>query len=214
NGTYFFAMEYIEGIDLARLVAKSGPLPYAEACEYIRQAAMGLQHAFEKGVVHRDIKPSNLLLTTTASGQQIKILDFGLARFGSENIPAHKPAAKEAVVNTPISERLTQAGAIMGTADYIAPEQAEDASQADIRSDLFSLGCTLFYLLTREHPFPGQDTPEKIRKRKYGDPIPVRNLRDDVPPELERVLLKMTARLAKNRYQTPAEVIAALEPFA
>jgi eukaryotic-like serine/threonine-protein kinase len=214
NGTYFFAMEYIEGIDLARLVAKSGPLPYAEACEYIRQAAMGLQHAFEKGVVHRDIKPSNLLLTTTLSGQQIKILDFGLARFGRENLPTHKAPAKEAVANTPISERLTQAGAIMGTADFIAPEQAEDASQADIRSDLFSLGCTLFYLLTREHPFPGQDTPEKIRKRKYGDPIPVRNLRDDVPPELERVLLKMTARLAKNRYQTPAEVIAALEPFA
>jgi serine/threonine protein kinase len=213
NGTYYFAMEFIEGIDLAKLVAKSGPLPYAQACEYIRQAAVGLQHAFEKGVVHRDIKPSNLLMASTSSGPQIKILDFGLARFGSE-IPGRAKQLKQSAASTTGSARLTQAGAIFGTVDYISPEQAEDASHADIRSDIFSLGCTLFYLLSKEHPFPGQDMREKIRKRKYGDPIPIRNLRDDVPPELEKVLLKMLARLPVNRYQTPADVVAALEPFA
>lgn len=154
-----------------------------------------------------------MLLTSTSSGPQIKILDFGLARFGSE-IPSLAKRQKQPVASSTTSSRLTQVGAVFGTADYIAPEQAEDASHADIRSDIFSLGCTLFYLLSKEHPFPGQDTFEKIRKRKYGEPIPIRNLRDDVPPELEKVLLKMLARLPVNRYQTPAEVAAALEPFA
>jgi serine/threonine-protein kinase len=213
DGKWYFAMEYVVGTDLAKVIGKRGPLPYAEACEYIRQAALGLQHAHEKGVVHRDIKPSNRLLTKAGGAPQLKILDFGLARFGSENLVAQQ-RVRERILSTVESIRLTQVGAIMGTADYISPEQAEDATTTDSRSDIFSLGCTLFFLLTREHPFPGQDTLEKIRKRKYGDPIPVRNIREDVPPDLERVLLKMTARLPKNRYQTAAEVAAALEPFA
>jgi serine/threonine protein kinase len=133
--THFLAMEYMDGIDLAKLVQQSGPLSIPNACEYVRQAALGLQHAHEKGLVHRDIKPGNLIVSRPNPQEPpvVKILDFGLARFESESTQA---------------ERLTQLGTIVGTVAYIAPEQAQNARTADIRADIFSLGCTLFYLLT------------------------------------------------------------------
>jgi serine/threonine-protein kinase len=199
--THFLAMEYVGGIDLARLVRQSGPLSIPNACEYIRQAAVGLQHAHEKGLVHRDIKPGNLIVARPNPDELpvVKILDFGLARFESERTPG---------------ERLTQLGKIMGTVDYIAPEQAQNARTADIRADIFSLGCSLFFLLTGRPPFEGKDATEKIGARLLANAPSVREFRPEVSPALERVLAKMMARNPADRYQTPGEVAKALEPYA
>jgi serine/threonine protein kinase len=196
----FLAMEYIEGSDLARLVRDEGTLSVDRACEYIKQAALGLQYAHEQGLVHRDIKPSNLLLTKPDRRGRcsVKVLDFGLACFAS--------AANS-------RGRLTQAGKLMGTVDYISPEQAEDASKADIRADIYSLGCTLFFLLTGRPPFDGTDVVERLSARVLGDAPRVRSLRMDVPRKLDDVLAKMLARDPGERYQTPADVVEAIEPF-
>ncbi len=128
---HFLVMEYVEGTDLARVVAERGPLPVGEACDYVRQAAMGLQHAHEHGMIHRDIKPHNLMLTPQGT---VKMLDFGLARLAGE--AGSQPGGG------------TAQGTVLGTVDYMAPEQADDAHQADIRSDIYSLGCTLYHLLS------------------------------------------------------------------
>src|SRR5262249_44136107 len=129
GGTHLLAMEYVAGTDLGKLVEQNGPPPVGRCCEYVRQAALGLQHAHERGLVHRDVKPSNLLLT--ADGTTVKILDLGLARLA-------RPAGGAEENST-----LTQAGAIVGTPDFLSPEQAEHSYAADIRADLYSLGCTL-----------------------------------------------------------------------
>jgi formylglycine-generating enzyme required for sulfatase activity len=197
--THFLAMEFVDGIDLAKLVQQSGPLPIPNACEYIRQAALGLQHAYEKGLVHRDIKPGNLMVARPSPDEPpvIKILDFGLARFESETTPG---------------TRLTQLGKIIGTVDYIAPEQAQNAQTADIRADIYSLGCTLFYLLTGQPPFKGKDAVERIGAR-LGEVPSVRRGRQEVPRDLEVVIARMMARNPAQRYQTPSEVAQALRPF-
>jgi hypothetical protein len=162
-----------------------------------------LQHAFERGIVHRDIKPSNLIVATYRNGDgapTVKILDFGLARFQSEESEA--------------ADRLTQMGRMLGTIDYIAPEQAQDARNADIRADIYSLGCTLYFALTGKPPFEGADMIEKLGPRVTGEAPWVRTVRPDVPPALEEVLRKLMARLPADRYQTPAEAAEALTPFA
>jgi serine/threonine protein kinase len=200
NGRPYLVMDLIEGKDLSRLVKEKGPFSPHDAAEYARQAALGLQHAYERGVVHRDIKPGNLLLSFAGSDKAplVKILDFGLARFESEQANA---------------ARLTQIGNIVGTIDYIAPEQAQDAVNADTRADIYGLGCTLYYLLTGKPPFPGNTVVEKIGARLTGEPPRVRDARPDTPPGLADVLLKMMARDPAQRYQTPAEVAEALAPF-
>ena len=142
DGKHFLTMEYVEGTDLGKLVKQQGPLPVALACDCIRQAALGLQHAHEQGMVHRDIKPSNLLLARpqgSQAGGVVKLMDLGLARLRSDD-----------------TKEMTQTGAVMGTADYIAPEQAADASRADVRADIYGLGCTLYFLLAGQPPFPGR----------------------------------------------------------
>jgi serine/threonine protein kinase len=199
--THYFTMEFMEGIDLAKLVRQSGPLPIPQACDYIRQAALGLQHAHEKGLVHRDIKPGNLIVGRSLAGGPpvVKILDFGLARSESRD---------EKVT------RLTKIGHVLGTVDYISPEQAGDARGVDIRSDIFSLGCSLFYLLTGKAPFTGADTVARMLARLLEDAPSVRTARPQTPAALEKVLTKMLARNPAERYRTPAEVAAALEPFA
>jgi serine/threonine protein kinase/WD40 repeat protein len=199
--TPYLAMEYVAGIDLARLVQQSGPLPIPRACEYVRQAAAGLQHAHEKGLVHRDIKPGNLIVARPNgdAAPVIKILDFGLARFESESGQA---------------ARLTQLGKVVGTVDYVAPEQAENARTADIRADIYSLGCTLFYLLTGMPPFQGDDLVEKLGARLQGNAPLVRESRPEVSPALEGILAKMLARNPNDRYQMPGDVAKALEPHA
>jgi serine/threonine protein kinase len=193
---HFLAMELVEGMSLSELLQRRGRLLVADACRHVRQAALGLQHAHEKGMVHRDIKPQNLMLTPQG---QVKILDFGLARFVSE---------------TPTVGGLTQAGSAMGTPDYMAPEQARDARSADIRADIYSLGCTLYHLLTGQRPFPEGDGLQKVMAHISKTPRPATELRPDVPPELGGIVEKMMAKDPAQRYQKPAEVAAALAPFA
>jgi WD40 repeat protein/tRNA A-37 threonylcarbamoyl transferase component Bud32 len=192
---HFFVMEYVEGTDLARLVRRQGPLPVGLACDCVRQAALALQHAHEHGLVHRDVKPSNLLLTAGPS-PVVKVLDLGLARL--------QAAASEE------STTLTQEGAVMGTPDYIAPEQARDSHTVDIRADLYSLGGTLYYLLTGRVPFPGGTLTEKLLKHQFDEPAPVERLRPDVPPEVAGVVRRLMAKRPEERYQTPAELAMAL----
>jgi hypothetical protein len=207
---HFLVMEFVEGLSLAQQVQEHGPLPPARACAYVRQAALGLQHALECGMVHRDIKPHNLMLT--ADGQ-VKILDFGLARFvreaaGAADRPASAPSETPAAWGG-----LTEVGVLMGTAAFIAPEQADDPRQADIRADIYSLGCTLYYLLTAQVPFPGGTAVDKVKAHATQPPRPVRALRPDLPAELAAVLGRMMAKDPAQRYQTPAEVAEALAPF-
>jgi serine/threonine protein kinase len=196
---HFLVMEYVEGKSLADLVKERGPLPVAEACEYIRQAAVGLQHAHERGMVHRDVKPSNLLVTP---GGQVKVLDLGLALFRED-----RPAVDE----------LTEAGQVMGTPDYMAPEQWEDTHAVDIRADVYGLGCTLYFLLAGKPPFGGPEynsLRKKIRAHESASVPPVRESRPDVPAGLAVVLDRMLAKEPGRRYGTPGEVGAALAPFA
>jgi tRNA A-37 threonylcarbamoyl transferase component Bud32 len=200
DGNHYLVMEYVDGKDLADLVLDRGPPPVALACEYIRQAALGLQHAHEQGLVHRDIKPANLLLT--ADGQQVKLLDLGVARV---------------LVADDTEEglrELTQTGAVMGTPAYLAPEQARDPRQVDIRADIYSLGCTMYHLLTGRVPFQGVTLAEVVLQHQLEEPTPTDEVRPGVPPEVQAVLRKMMAKRPEDRYQTPAEVVEALAPFA
>lgn len=195
---HFLVMEYVEGDSLADYAAAHAPLPIAEACEYVRQAAVGLQAAHERGMVHRDIKPQNLIRSREG---QVKILDFGLARLSEpETAPSAKP--------------LTGEGAIMGTADYMAPEQAGEARHADIRADIYSLGCTLYELLTGQVPYPGGSAIQKITRRARDSATPPTELRREIPPALGAIVAKMMARTPDDRYATPGEVAAVLAPFA
>lgn len=193
NGCHFLAMELIEGADLARVLRVKKTLAVADACELVRQAAAGLQSAYEGGLVHRDIKPSNLLLARDGS---LKILDLGLARLST-------PAKGD--------EEIT--AGIMGTPDYMAPEQWTAVDSADIRSDLYSLGCTLYALLTGHPPF---------HKSKYGSntlkmeahlgvtPEPVAMQRDDLPRGVVAIIDRLLAKDPANRFETPALLMAEL----
>jgi serine/threonine protein kinase len=185
---HFLVMEFVEGQSLDRFVQQRGRLPVAEACDYVRQAALGLQHAWERGMVHRDIKPQNLMRTPHG---QIKVLDFGLARFLAEGKSG---------------SALTQFGMVMGTPDYIAPEQAHDSRAADTRSDIYSLGCTFYYLLTGRVPFPEGSTLQKLMAQVEKAPTPLVRLRRDVPPAVVGIVERMMAKDPARRFQTPAEV--------
>jgi serine/threonine protein kinase len=197
---HFFVMEYVEGIDLGKLVQRDGPLPVEQACDYIRQAALGLQHAHERGLVHRDIKPANLLLATREN--VVKVLDLGLARLD----PLGEGAAG--------SPALTRDGALMGTPDFIAPEQARDAHTADIRADLYSLGCTFYFLLTGQVPFPGGSLTQKLLKQQLESPAPLEQLRPDVSSLVAAVVHRLMAKDPRDRYQSPAEAALALTRLA
>jgi WD40 repeat protein len=223
GAAHFLVMEYVEGTSLNRLVGDQKRLSVAQACDYVRQAALGLQHAHERGMVHRDIKPHNLMVTPAG---QVKILDFGLARFALESAPALTSLETAGEQQTTASENphsasrgpngtesLTQVGTVMGTPDYIAPEQASDAHAADIRSDIYSLGCTLYELLAGQPPFPEGDAVQKVLAHVQRSPRPVNEFRRDVPPGLLRVLERMMAKDPARRYQTPTEVAQALAPF-
>jgi hypothetical protein len=192
---HFLVMEYIEGVSLAQLLEKRGTLSVASACHCVCQAALGLQHACERGMVHRDIKPQNLMLTPKG---QVKVLDFGLARLRGER--------KE-------GGRLTQADSFMGTPEYVAPEQATDARSADIRADIYSLGCTLYALLTGQPPFQEETMVKLVLAHIEKEPPPLHELRSDVPVELSAVAVKMLAKDPAARYQRPLEVAQALAPF-
>ena len=153
-------MEYVEGLDLARMVKAKGPLPVAHACNFVHQAALGLQHAHEQGMVHRDIKPGNLMLSRDRDRAVVKVLDFGLAKAERETGTTRPVGPDRRIRGQPA---LTATGQMLGTPDYIAPEQIPDAQAADIRADIYSLGCTLYYLLTGGPPFRARRSTTSTR---------------------------------------------------
>lgn len=205
NGTHFLVMEYVEGIDLSRLVKSQGPLPIAQACDYVRQVAGGLQHAHERGLVHRDIKPSNLLVTgegQAAVGHRwglVKLLDMGLALTQREEPGEHSA--------------LTRAGELIGTPEFLAPEQAANPHAADIRADLYSLGCTLYFLLAGRPPFDSGNAIQKLFQHRLDEARPVEQLRPDVPTELGAIVRKLLAKRPEDRYPTPNALAEAVRPW-
>ena len=208
--THYIVMELVDGVTLERHVENRGPLPIPLACDFIRQAALGLQHAQEQALVHRDIKPSNLMVTPIPDPNDpldtsylVKLLDMGVARV--LQIGGQTPGESLST--------LTQGGSVIGTADYIAPEQLEDPHGADIRADLYSLGCTFYFLLTGQVPFPGGSLISKLDKQRWQAPTPLEELRKDITPAVARVVLKLMAKKPADRYQTPgdlAEVVTLL----
>jgi serine/threonine-protein kinase len=241
ENTYYIAMEYVEGIDLHQLVRDCGPLPVPLACHLARQTALGLQHAHKHGMVHRDIKPSNLLLSLpsmdvgvsgfktlpaivhrrknslpdSAAGSSmslrlptehlkdgvVKILDMGMA------LLAHRPSDAD-------SPRWTRHGTILGTPDFLAPEQAMDARQVDIRADLYSLGCTLYFLLVGRPPFGEYPLVRKLMMHQIGKPRSILELQSDVPRDVEQIINKLLAKTPEGRFQSPLELADALAPYA
>jgi serine/threonine protein kinase len=193
-----FAMEYVEGLDLAKLVKAKGALPVSNACNYVHQAALGLQHANEHGMVHRDIKPSNLMLARQGNRAVIKVLDFGLAKVRSEGA---------------VDGGLTHEGQMLGTPEYVAPEQTIDARKADIRADIYSLGCTLYYLLTGGPPFQATSLYELLQAHHSMDAMPLNLTRPEVPIELAALVGRMMAKEPERRFQEPRAVAEALKPF-
>jgi serine/threonine protein kinase len=202
----YLVMEYVDGPNLQELVQELGPVPVGHACDFIRQAALGLHYAFEMGMVHRDIKPANLLLQRGGSfgGSVVKILDFGLARLHEPEPP--KESGSDSL---PAVEQ-----AVMGTPDFLSPEQAKNLHNVDIRSDVYSLGCTFFYLLTGQVPFPGGTALEKLVRHGSEPAMPVSSLRSDVPPEVSSLVTRLMAKDPENRFQTPMELAVALTPFS
>ena len=192
---HFLAMEYVDGRSLDEVLKQGRPLPVEDVCRWMAQAAAGLQYAAQHGMVHRDLKPSNLMLTADGN---IKILDFGLARFASEQVQ---------------SSRITPADAVIGTPDYLAPEQAMSPATADIRADIYSLGCTMYHLLTGRVPFPVEGIVPKIMAHQNETPASAASQRPDLPHALDQVLQRMLAKNPRQRFQTPAAVIEALAPF-
>jgi serine/threonine protein kinase len=192
---HFIVLEFVDGANLHDFIRRNGTLKPERAAHFIRQAALGLQHAHEAGLVHRDIKPGNLLVDRQGT---VKILDMGLARFFHEDSAAF---IKEYEV-----------GYIIGTGDYIAPEQIID-SRVDIRADIYSLGGTMYYLLTGKSPFQDGTNAQKIIWHQVRHPKSLRGLRPDVPAEMLQVFEKIIAKEPSRRYQTPNELAAALEPF-
>lgn len=198
---HYLVMEYVEGENLSSVLKRTSVVSQNIACHYALQAAEGLAHIHARGLVHRDIKPSNLILTTQGDGLPlVKILDLGLARLNND---AGKPR-----------ETMTRTDQVLGTPDYMSPEQARATRSADIRSDIYSLGCALFRMLTGRLPFPGDNVFERVTARIVDEPPKVRNFAPDIDEDVERVILKMMARGPADRYQSPREVVAALTPFA
>lgn len=198
GGVHYLAMEFIDGDDLDRLVRRGGALPVAMACGIVRQVAQALEHIQRKGLVHRDVKPSNIMMTRDG---HVRLLDLGLALLrdgygdGSE---------------------ITASGLLLGTAAYMAPEQASDPRQVDIRADLYSLGCTLYFLLAGRPPFGGKDhgSPLRTLMAHAQEPAPsIASVRPEVPGSLIVVIERLMAKDTADRFQSPAEVVAALGPF-
>ncbi len=194
NGVHFLVMEFVEGQDLSALVKTNGPIPVDKAANYILQAARGLEFAHGEGVIHRDIKPANLLVDKKGT---VKILDMGLARIETGDVGAQAD--------------LTGTGAVMGTIDYMAPEQALSTKHADARADIYSLGCTLYYLLTGRPPYTGETLMGRLLAHRE-DPIPsLYEVNGDVPSELEAIFHKLLAKQIDERYQSMTELIVELE---
>jgi serine/threonine protein kinase len=204
GGDHFLVMEYVDGLDLSQLLRRGGPLAAADACELVRQAAVGLQHAHQRGMVHRDIKPNNIMLTWgDEHAPAVKILDMGLALLSE---PVASPHGD-----------LTSTGQMMGTIEYMSPEQGLDTHNVDIRSDIYSLGATLYKLLCGKAPFSGEryNTPGKMTVALATEkPASIGTQRGDLPAGLVAVVDRMLAKNPAERFATPAEVAQALAPYA
>jgi eukaryotic-like serine/threonine-protein kinase len=191
---HFLVLEFVDGCNLHDFIRKNGTLAPGRAAHYIRQAALGLEHAHKAELVHRDMKPGNLILDRQGT---VKLLDMGLARFFDD---------------TAAFVEKFEAGYIIGTADYVAPEQIND-SNVDVRADIYSLGGTFYYLLVGKSPFQDGTTPQKMIWHQVRQPKSLRLLRPDVPEGLVRIIEKMMAKEAGRRFQTPAEVVVALDEY-
>ncbi len=189
---HFLAMEFVQGKSLLELIQESGPLAITDAAEYVRQSALGLEHAHKAGLIHRDIKPGNLLVTPTGV---LKVLDLGLARFFDDNDHSLTVQHDEKV---------------LGTADYISPEQAIDSHKVDRRTDIYSLGCTLYYLLSGHPPFNSGSLAQRLVAHQTRPAPPITNDRPEVPAELQAIMEKMMAKKVEDRYQTAQEVADAV----
>jgi serine/threonine-protein kinase len=197
GGTHYLALEFVDGLDLHEYICKKGKLPAEEARQIIIQAAKALEHAHKQGIVHRDIKPSNFLIALQNDRLVVKMTDLGLARTKNENMEEEY--------------RLTRAGTTVGTIDYMAPEQSRDSGAADIRSDIYSLGCTFYHMLAGKGPFSEGSLPERLYQHAEVDPTDIRTLNADVPEGLVVILGKMLAKKPAERYQTPDELLKDLE---
>jgi serine/threonine protein kinase len=196
DGVVYLVLKLIDGTDLSRLVKERGPLPVAEACDLVRQAALGLQHLHERGLVHRDVKPSNLMRTPAG---MVKVLDLGLARLGT----------------TTDGAELTAPDMLLGTPDYLAPEQIDNPATADIRADLYGLGATLFFLLTGKAPFADhRQVLAKLKAHGTEAPPDVRSLRPEVPAEVAALVARLLAKRPEQRPGTPQEAADTLAAFA
>jgi serine/threonine-protein kinase len=194
SGTYFLALEYVDGIDLHEYVSQRKRLSPEEARDFLTQAARALGHLYANDIVHRDVKPSNFLIAALGERKVLKLTDLGLARETSDD-----------------EFRVTRAGTTVGTVDYMAPEQARDSGSADIRSDLYSLGCTFFFVLAGNPPFPDGSLTERIYKHVEAEPPDLRKLNPDVPAGLAAIIRRMLEKKPEDRFQTPDELIRALE---
>ncbi len=191
----FLVMEHVDGVSLQEAVARGGTFAAGEVAAVAVQVADGLARAASVGLVHRDIKPANLLVDRRGA---VKILDLGIARFAQDDA----------------NSRINGTEVILGTLDYLAPEQAIDSSEVDTRADIYALGCTLYFLLTGHPPYPGSDLAWKLRAKQTGDPHPLQQLRPDLPVEFSATVHRLMARDRADRYPTPAAVVAALHPWA
>jgi len=191
---HYLVMEYVEGSDLQEIIKEEGPLDYARAAEYIRQSAIGLAHAHNSGLIHRDVKPANLLVDRRSV---VKVLDLGLARFDEEEDLASLTVAYDENV--------------LGTADYLSPEQALDSHGVDGRADIYSLGCSLYFLLTGHPPFPEGSLPQRIMKHQKEDPPSIYEDREDAPEDLVEICWHMMSKDRDYRYQTMEDVAEVLE---
>jgi serine/threonine protein kinase len=196
GNTHMFVMEYVDGESLDVIVPRNGPLPIHHACTYIRATALALQHAHEAGTVHRDVKPANLMVTRQG---EVKLGDFGLAKIAREHTISHSATAH---------------ATLLGTPDYLAPEQAENAKAADIRADIYSLGCTFHYLLTGRPPYQADSIINLVMMHHLEPPPRVARLRADVPPQIDDLITWMMAKDRNVRPQIPQIVADYLAPFA
>jgi serine/threonine protein kinase len=192
---HFLVMEYVDGSNLQDIVKKTGPLDFLRACHYVRQAALGLEHANNAGLVHRDIKPGNILIDRTGV---VKILDMGLARFFND---------EDDMLTKKFDEN------VLGTADYLAPEQAIDSHAVDIRADIYSLGATFYFMLTGRTPFGEGTIAQKLLWHQTRQPKPVSEYRKDTPPDLVAIVAKMMDKEPVNRFQLPGDLADALGPL-
>ena len=192
NGRYFLVMEYIEGKTIGTLISEHGRLPPATAARLVRQVALGLEHAYLKGLIHRDVNPYNILVTRDGTA---KLADLGLA------------------IDLAEEDHVTREGATVGTFDYVAPEQARHSHSADIRSDIYSLGCSMYHMCSGQVPFPSPSLPEKLFAHQALEPKPLDQLVPGFPAGLSAVVHRMMRKSPDDRYATPMQVVQALEPY-